>query len=205
MNPFGGKKLASDVKEILNEHGYTKVCHPLEDTVKDVGRTCANINSKVFLYKWSGLIILTAVPIISTILSILASESPTESITAIVRYLSYSLTLLTLFNSIFKPKERFREVCSMGIRINDLRNAFLGKIETLPSAIEEEKLHALAAQFSKELVPFEKELIGLFLPETPAEVTGTATPEIIKGPKIVLETTKPRRETAIEGTRKSAA
>ena len=54
MNPCG-ESLALEVSHLLGEHGYKKICRPLEDIAKDIEYTSLNIDRKVFLYKWSGI------------------------------------------------------------------------------------------------------------------------------------------------------
>ncbi len=164
-----GEHLRSTVREMLRNRGYDRECLPLEDVAFEIGETIQNLSRKVKLYKWPGMILLVLIPVISTSLSVLVTRSQRPSgiviPLAVVESLSYGLTLLTLFNSIFAPRERFTSLCHMGIPLHEVAITFLAKLETL-QAPKQHELHALAAEYERILFPYKKGLISLFLPQT---------------------------------------
>ena len=159
MNESAGTFLQK-TKAILSMRQHEQGCYPLTDLAERIEDTQRSIDRKILVYKWSSLIILILVPLISTSLSLLVTGRVDGKY---VNALSYFLTFLTVFNSIFRPSFRFKELCEMGIGIKSLRGEFLGELETIPK-VEEIPLHAMREKFDKLLVPYEKRLIALFLP-----------------------------------------
>ena len=159
------KPLLEMVRAILLERGYQKTCLPLDDVANRIENTHANIDFKIKLYKWSAMLLLILIPVLSTSLSILATDKLTN---VVFVYMTYLLTLLTLFNSIFRPSQRFRELCEMGIALQDLEDDFLSELEDLSNGVQESSLHVLRETFHKELVVYERRLIALFLPSEAA-------------------------------------
>lgn len=163
--------LIAKTQTILREHGYHKVCYPLEDLARRLEEAQFMVVRKISFYKPTSFVVLTAIPVISTIVSILSTKRidgvPLDS-------LAYSLTFLTLYNSIFKPSFRFQALCEMGISIENLQDDFLAALEALPE-VEEGKLHAIQKQYEgrlhairhayeTRLLPHERRLISFFLP-----------------------------------------
>jgi hypothetical protein len=156
-------KLPVTVRDILKGHGYENMCHPLFDLAERLDETRRNISVKIFVYKWSSLIILIFVPVISTILSICSSHQDYDNYSGQLRILTFILTFLALMNSIFRPSLRFKALCEMGMGVQEVADDFLSAIETLPS-IREERLHELSELYNKLLIPYERQLISFFLP-----------------------------------------
>lgn len=169
---WNGDDLKSAVQQILKKRGYEKQCLPLEDIANEIGKTNANLHFKLQIYKWPGMVLLILVPVISSSLSVIVTKTehgPASGFffsPVFMAGLSYGLTLLTLFNSIFSPRERFTSLCHMGIPLHDVAVAFLAKLEMLPDPIQERDLHALTEEFEDILLPYKKGLISLFLPQT---------------------------------------
>lgn len=156
----------NDVLCVLQEKGYTTHCHPLDALSKTVEMNCKYAARKVFVYKWSGLFLLSAIPLISALLSILINlkgDSPIWMPTSIVFPLSLFLTLFTILNSIFRPSLRFREACLIGIGIERFRVDFLIDLKRLPQ-INESALLELIDKKRKEFEAYQIQLIGLFMP-----------------------------------------
>jgi hypothetical protein len=163
------------VKAVLQYRKYQEPCYPLDDIAQIIDDTSRNIESKVFFYKWLGMTLLVLIPLIATTLSIVLAETknygwPTQS-------LSYSLTFLTLLNSIFKPGERFRQVCLMGIEVSHFKDEFLAELEKLllKGQVEETQLLEFIDIQSHQFEPYQEKLIGLFFPEP---VTVSSKPEV---------------------------
>ena len=160
MNGSNGP-LPLAVRAILNERGYEKTCLPLEAVAQRVEGIHRNIRLKLIFYKWSSLFILILIPLISTLLSIFV----TKNLTGVwVDSFAYSLTILTLLNSIFRPSFRFKELCEMGLGVQELKDEFVTRLENL-TKIDEGKLHMIREDCDRRLLPYEKRMIALFLPE----------------------------------------
>jgi hypothetical protein len=169
-------ELVVQAKAILQDHGYQKPCHPLEALARRIQNTERNLSIKIFVYKWTGLSLLVLIPIISTVISLLVAGE--KSLVAIspskwLYGLSCTLTLLTVLNSIFRPSERFKEGCRMGVDFDLIRSYFLAELEEM-SAVDEAHLHALVHKFDELVAPYQKELISMFLPEVAVDATKTA-------------------------------
>ncbi|GAB2887493.1 hypothetical protein GCM10027046_14740 [Uliginosibacterium flavum] len=156
-----------DALGVLQEKGYRKHCHPLDTLSRTFEMTSKNVASKVRFYKWFGFILLTIIPIISALISVLISLKnpgsdwlPAE---AMVFPLSLTLTLLTILNSIFKPSEKFREVCLIGIGIERFAVDFMVALERMPK-VDESSLLELIDKKRKEFETYQIELIGMFMP-----------------------------------------
>jgi hypothetical protein len=159
--------LLSKVRAILHERGYRNPCRPLESLTQRIEETERNVARKVFIYKWPGLILLALIPILSTLLSVLVTEPHPAH--GFMYGISYSLTFLTVFNSIFRPSERFKEACRMGVDFELIKTDFLAQLESLPKGDNESHLHGMIQRFSKLVAPYQKELISMFLPEVAVE------------------------------------
>lgn len=162
------KSLLARVKLILKKHNYRNSCYPLYDLAQSVDETINNVIMKIFIYKWTALFLLLMIPIISALLSILITQelaSPFMKLKPTVPYLSVILTLLTILNSIFKPGERFKQVCLMSIKIGHFKSQVQEEIEKL-SKVDETSLSELVDRLRKDFEPYQEQLITLFLPET---------------------------------------
>jgi len=161
------KTILEKTRKILRDRGYRKTCYPLEDMAQAIDETKRNVKRKVGIYKWTGLALLTLIPILSALMSALLSmETKAPTLMSLTRTLSFSLTLLTILNSIFKPGERFRSICSLGIQVDDFGSLALESLTRIPQdKLDELFLLALVDKRRKRLDSYRKQLIDLFLPE----------------------------------------
>lgn len=159
------KTFISDANSVLQEKGYKKHCHPLDALSKVVETNSKYATAKICFYKWSGLFLLTSIPLISALLSVLVSLKGGGSTwpETTVLPLSLFLTVFTILNSIFKPSERFRQACHIGIRIDRFKADFLMALERLPK-IDDSNLLELVDNKRKEFEKYQEELIGMFMP-----------------------------------------
>jgi len=168
--------LVQRVRKILSERGHHGVCQPLDGLAETIEDTERNVARKVKVYKWPGLILLAAIPILSTSLSVVVTGTKSGpawlSVPALSFVLSYTLTVLTVLNSIFRFSERFKEACRIGVDFEQIKSSFLMELESLP-VLDEVHLHTLVTKFSKLVAPYQKELISMFLPEVAVETTKT--------------------------------
>lgn len=105
------------------------------------------------------------IPILSAVISALATEKVGGWW---LKGPSYALTLLTLLNSIFKPADRFRELCRMRMSLHSLRDAFISELrkklegpDKVIAAIQ------LCEEYERNLDPMNTRLIELYLPYAP--------------------------------------
>lgn len=166
--------LPEKAKEILKEKSYAKDCYPLDELINVVIATEKNVRAKVFWYKWSGLILLVSIPLISALLSVIITQDSEATINStntfrdllpVAPYLSLGLTLMTILNSIFKPGERFRTACLMSIKVSHFRADILADLEKLPSAVSDDVLLKVIHKNRKDFEFYQEQLVGLFLPE----------------------------------------
>lgn len=168
------KETIGKVEQLLVAHSYSKACYPLEDLVSTIMGTEKIIWRKLKTYKWFGFILLTAIPVTSTILSVAITSNGGEGgagtgdifawLKPYVPHLSVSLTLMTLLNAIFKPSERFQTVCSLSIKVSHFKSDVMAEIEKL-SPFNEQKLLDLVDKFRSSFEPYQEQLVGLFMPE----------------------------------------
>jgi hypothetical protein len=158
--------IKNDVLGVLQEKGYEKHCYPLDALLKTVETNNKYAIRKVRVYKWSGIFLLTFIPLISALLSVLVnlkSNSPSWLPESIVFPLSLALTLFTILNSIFKPSERFSEACRIGIGIDRFMADFLIDLERL-TKVDESVLLELVDKKRKDFETYQIELIRMFMP-----------------------------------------
>ena len=157
------------VREILENGDRRRPCYPVEALAFTLDDTKRNVKRKVFMYKWTGLALMTLIPILSAVISTLLpmKGSGDQNSRLLLEILSFSLTLLTILNSIFKPGERFRSICSLGIRVDDLGDQVLERLEELVAQgkIDERSLLAIVDRHRRQLDSYRELLIDLFLPE----------------------------------------
>lgn len=160
------KTFSDDVRSVLKERGYAKQCHALEALAQAVDENRRYALNKVRFYKWSGFFLLTFIPIISALLSVLVGISdhdgnvPPETF---VFWLSLALTLFTILNSIFAPSKRFNEACRIGIGIQGFMVDFMIELERM-STVDEAALLKLVQEKRKEFEKCEIDLIGMMMP-----------------------------------------
>lgn len=190
-------ELVPRVRAILKERGYEMDCYPLESLAERIEETERSVLRKVRGYKWPGLILLALIPILSTCISVLVTKKPEVVYSDKLLYgISFTLTLLTVLNSIFRPSERFKEACRMGVDFERIRSEFLVELENLPRVelahahqakrqdaahTEEARVHAVVLKFYKLVAPYQKELISMFLPEVAVEQGRNATAALRSG------------------------
>jgi len=183
--------LISRIRLILGKDSSVQV----EDLTEEIERTQRNIRVKTFGYKWFAFLVLTAIPIISTVVSALVAEG-NPSYRDAIKYLSYSLTLLAVLNSIFRPGERFMEICRLGLRIERLRDYFTNSIEKLGREAAPAKMRELCHKIEKALVPIEYRLITLFLPDVQSSVADARAQEELSGVPATQPELKPAAKSA---------
>ena len=155
-----------EVVGLLKSKGYDKRCYPLEEFTKTFALNKKYADRKIFWYKWSGLFLLTAIPLISALLSVSVSATGGRFPwlpEALVFFISLALTLFTILNSIFKPSERFQAACRIGIGMNRFMIDFLVALEKM-TTIDEAALLALIDRKLKELEKYQERLISMFMP-----------------------------------------
>lgn len=158
-----------DVHKVLEEKGYAKHCATLDVLAKAVDINNKYVAHKVWFYKWSGLFLLTFIPIVSALLSVLVSLKGQHHwwlSESIVLPLSLALTVFTILNSIFKPSERFSEACLIGVGIELFTVEFFMDLEQM-TQIDEPALVELIGKKCKEFQVFEIKQIGIFMPANP--------------------------------------
>lgn len=154
-----------DIQIVLKEKDYSRQFYPLEAFAKSVEMNRKYTERKIFIYKWSGLFLLTAIPIISALLTVLVSpnNSTQKLASQYIFLISLSLTIFTILNSIFKPGERFREACRLGVGINNFIIDFLNDLEKI-NVNEISSLIKLIEKKKKCFELYQMKLIDLFLP-----------------------------------------
>lgn len=160
MEPF-----VVDVTNILREKGYKKNCYALNELCQTIDLNTKNTLTKIRVFKWLGLTLLTAIPLMSTLLSILVSmkEGSQRWSADTFLYLSVALTIFTILNSIFKPSEKFQLASRLGIRIYIFKTNFLIELERMKT-INEQDLLALIEAKSLAFLTYQEELVGMFMP-----------------------------------------
>jgi hypothetical protein len=172
------KTFTQEVLSVLQDKGYKKHCRPLDALTRTVEATSRNAARKVRAYKWFGFALLTFIPIISALLSVLVNlESPNPGwlpAKTLLFPLSLSLTLLTILNSVFKPSEKFREACLIGIGIDRFTADFMIELERM-AKVDDATLLELIDKKRREFEMYQIELIGMFMPmEVAAQAAAAA-------------------------------
>ena len=156
---------SSDAKTILKEKGHRQHCHALDEFLKTVEKNSAIANRKVWFYKWPGIFLLTSIPLVSALLSVSVGTKGDGAAwpERMIFSLSLFLTFATILNSIFRPSERFRNACLLGIRIEAFKTEFLAALEQMET-VDEQALHVFLTLKRAEFEKFQEELIGMFMP-----------------------------------------
>ena len=152
---------------VLQEKGYRKHCYPLEALSKMVEKNSTLTDSKVRFYKWFGLFLLLLIGVLGVILPFLVSLDGNSAWKEnAVQIISIVLAVSTIFNSMFKPTERFSAACRIAVRIEHFKAEVLLALERLSKIdLDDTTLHELVDHKLKEFEKYQEELIGLFLPE----------------------------------------
>ena len=163
------KTLHKQTTDILQEKGYTHRCHSLDALSETIEKNSNIVNRKINFYKWTGLVLLTLIPLSSALLSVsvsLKSDNATgleQLILSISLPLSLSLTVATILNSIFRPSERFRKACLLGIQVDAFKEEFLSDLQRMDN-VDEHALLDLVDKKRKEFEKYQEELISMFMP-----------------------------------------
>jgi uncharacterized membrane protein (DUF106 family) len=155
-----------EVLTVLKKKNYVKHCYSLEEFLKTVECNKMYTVRKIFWYKWLGLFLLTSIPLISALLSVLVGikgDSSGLMQETVILYLSFALTICTILNSIFKPSERFQTACRIGIAINSFIVKFLIEIEQ-KTTIDESELVEIVKNKQEEFEDYQVKLISMFMP-----------------------------------------
>ena len=139
----------------------------MRELAEEVESTRKKLKLKVFRVKWMGFILLLLVPILSATISVMMDTSWKLFGSSLTAILSYILTLLTILNSIFRPRDRFRKSCSLEMELDNLELKFLIDLEKKKAAeITSDFLLTEAEFFNKSLQPIREAMIDLFLPDS---------------------------------------
>ena len=159
-------EMEKKIELILKGKGYQEPCHPLRELAEEVENTRKNLRLKVFLVKWMGFILLLLVPVLSATISVMMNTTWKLFGFSFTAILSYILTLLTILNSIFRPRDRFRKSCNLEMDLDNLELKFLIDLERKkPAEITRDLLLTDAESFNKSLQPIREAMIDLFLPD----------------------------------------
>ena len=176
------ESIASRLKSTLDELGYAEARYLFDDLWKQIDTSRRRVGHKVEFYKWSGFVVFLFLPLLATLLSFLITDSGKELFGLFNRanyvdpckiIVSFTVTILTLFNSIFRPGARFKESCRLGIQLAHFRYQALRQIA--------EKVHVPAGEveviqtlndLDEQLEPLQTEEINLFLPVHGLEANG---------------------------------
>ena len=119
-NRCNDESLLDRAETILSEKNYKKDCYPLRELVCSINFIEKNVSRKVKIFKWFGQGLLILIPIISALLTFTVAAKQETTLPWLkdsMPYLSLVLTLMTILNSIFRPGDRFKEACLLGIKI----------------------------------------------------------------------------------------
>jgi len=169
-------------RKVLEGKNYTVGCYALSELLEEIDSNRGMLRNKVYVYKWSGLILLMMVPLLSAALSTLIGIEAGEvqrlfsvnedSLLRIKFGLGAVLTFMTIMNSIFRPSERFRTACMITIQMDHLIEDILIELEESVS-IDEEFLHRVVRNYRSKLFLYQRDLISLFHPDTPGLATSS--------------------------------
>ncbi len=167
-------ELLAQARKVLSDKNYNKECFPLQDLIRTIVDAEILVSRKVTIYKWFGLVLLMSIPLVSALLSVLVTQNSDAvpkskmifaCLSIYAPYLSFLLTLMTIFNSIFKPGERFQSSCFIAIKIKNFRSNLIADLEKL-SPVQDTTLIDLVQKHQVAFEAYQEKLIGLFLPET---------------------------------------
>jgi hypothetical protein len=122
------------------------------------------IRYKIPFYKWAGVTLLTAIPILAAVLTVGTNSKPPWP-GFLLLPISLSLTIFTILNSIFKFRSRFQKACELYMEIESFIFNLLNKIKNVVPNQE----GVLIEMLREERIAFErlrKDQLCLFMPET---------------------------------------
>ena len=159
----GAKVVFNGVSDAQVDHQLDHLDHEFDDTER-------HIKTKRWICKPSAFIVLMCIPILSAVISALATEKVGGWA---LKGPSYVLTLVTLLNSVFKPADRFRELCRMSMSVHSLRDAFISELrKKWKDPDKETAAIQLCEEYEKKLNPMNTRLIELYLPYSPDQKQG---------------------------------
>ncbi|MGA3071457.1 MAG: hypothetical protein ABSD43_14710 [Terracidiphilus sp.] len=162
----GDKSMAAKIELILAEKGYEHPWCPLYDLAKEVGDLHENLDGKILWVKYPGLVLLVLVPILSAFVTGLTGTEWHVGRFSWAGIVSFILTIVTILNSSFRPRDRFRKCCNLEMDLSRLERSFLIDLERLaPGKIDSNDLLAKAESLDESLQPIRDALIDLFLPD----------------------------------------
>ncbi|MCI5130550.1 MAG: hypothetical protein D3904_03285 [Candidatus Electrothrix sp. EH2] len=162
----GMKNFKKYVKNILKEKGYEEQCPSLEEFSILLQNNRKFSSTKVCIYKWGGLFLLTVIPITSVVLSTLVGlkgNFPKWLPEDIILPISLGLAICTTINSLFRPNERFRDACRITVKIDDFMTDFLIELERM-TTVDHVVLLDMVEKKKKEFMAYQINLIDIFLP-----------------------------------------
>ncbi len=112
--------LAGEVNEILSRKGYSGVCHPLINFADTIEKNAHFANNKVVVYKWLAFVLLLLIPLLSTYVSVVVNMKDDDLFKDSLPYTTGLLTIMTVVNSIYRPRTRFTKSCILGMTIDSL-------------------------------------------------------------------------------------
>jgi len=161
------KSMEKAIELILDEKNCKEPWRPLRELAKEVESTRANLRVKVRWFKWPSFILLVLVPVLSASISVMIGTNWKILGFSSTGILSYILTLFTILNSIFRPRDRFRKACNLQMDLDNLQQKFLIDLERKKrGAIDSDLLLTQAESLNAFLHPIRQANIDLFLPDS---------------------------------------
>lgn len=165
-NP-GDTQFLADCQKILKSRQLPADCPSLLELINAIGFEQHSVQKKVPWFKWLGFFLLGAIPLLSALMSTAVASGDKigwpglERMTLIA---SLILTVMTIVNSTFKPAERFKELCGIGIGIQKFKSDLLLSLESLPIG-NEDKLHEHIGKMRGDFSRYSTTLSTLFMPQ----------------------------------------
>jgi hypothetical protein len=165
-NP-GDAQFLADCQKILKSRQLPTDCPSLLELINAIGFEQQSVQKKVPWFKWMGFFLLGAIPLLSALMSTAVASGDKfqwpglEQATLVA---SLILTVMTIVNSTFKPAERFKELCAIGIGIQKFKSDLLLSLESLPAA-NEDKLHEQVGKMRQDFSRYSTALSALFMPQ----------------------------------------
>ena len=164
--------LGKQVEFVLDRKGYRAELPLLMEMMQSFEYNSNLIMLKIKFYKYGGLVLLIAIPVVSTIIASIVNISECKGSGAATNWcgawalptLTLCLALLTVLNSIFKPSVRFARVAQIGVELFHWRCEFLRDLEAEDSW-DDKKLMALLTEKLKTFQKIEEAQIDLALPD----------------------------------------
>lgn len=154
------KDLLAEAQNILERKPDLPTQYPpLKELLNEIHEEEVSTHRKLLFYKWSGLFLLLAIPLIAASVS---ADLITKRYASWIAPLSLLLTALTILNAALRPNQRFPLLCNIGVGIRDIKMSLLLDIVNVNT---ENELKKCVNQRHQELDKFSRDLIGTFLPQ----------------------------------------